>query len=279
MRRAMSGLAETLGQVPPVAAYGIVVVALLAESNLVIGVLVPTLTLMMTAGALAQTGYLSFPVLVAVAAGAVVVADLIGYRTGVFLGDRLRTNRLGRRVSAAAWDRADTVMARHGGRAVFPARFVPLLRTMVPHFAGATGVPYRRVAPYSVAAASVWAVLEAGAGYAAAHSVHRILTLGAPSVVAAALLGAGVFAVVHRARARRREQASRAARGVRPGTLSSGGPVRSRCRTPRGCCWCRSRSRGIRRWCRRPRPGCCCNSPRGRSRSTRCWSASRSRPG
>jgi len=200
----MSGLAEALGQVPPVAAYGIVVLALLAESNLVIGVFVPTLTLMMTAGALAQTGYLHFPVLVVVAAAAVVVADLISYRTGLLLGGRLRTNRLGRRISATAWDRADTVMARHGGRAVFPARFVPLLRTLVPHFAGATGVPYRRVAPYSVAAASVWAVLEAGAGYAAAHSVHRFMTLGAPAVVAAALLGAGVFAVVRRLRARGR---------------------------------------------------------------------------
>jgi membrane-associated protein len=47
-------------------------------------------------------------------------------------------------------------MSRHGGRAVLLGRFVAVVRTLVPHLAGATGVPYRHIAPYSVVAAPLW---------------------------------------------------------------------------------------------------------------------------
>ncbi|MFD5433222.1 hypothetical protein ACFWJ4_13790 [Kitasatospora sp. NPDC127067] len=48
-------------------------------------------------------------------------------------------------------------------------------------------MPYRRIAPYSAAAAGLWAAAEAGAGYAAATSLQRLLTLGGPVLAAVAL--------------------------------------------------------------------------------------------
>ncbi|MBM7086338.1 MULTISPECIES: DedA family protein [Micromonospora] len=192
-------LADVLGGVPAPAAYTLLAAALLIESNLLFGVFVPTLTLMVTAGALAGAGHLDLPVVVAVAAGSVVTADLIGYAVGSRLGGRLRTNRIGRMISAVAWARAESVMHRHGGRAVAVARFVPLLRTLVPHLAGATGVPYRRIAPYSVGAAVTWACVEAGGGYLAAHSIHWMST----PVMVAVLAVIGIGALVVAARRRR----------------------------------------------------------------------------
>lgn len=62
-------------------------------------------------------------------------------------------------------------MDRRGGQAVFLARFVPVLRTLTPHRAGATRLPYRRIAPYSALAALLWATAEAGIGYAALATV------------------------------------------------------------------------------------------------------------
>ncbi|MDH6221955.1 DedA family protein [Streptomyces pseudovenezuelae] len=187
----MNALSDILGHLPPAAAYAVVAAAVLAESILLIGAFVPTLTLLLTAGALARTGQVNLFLVIATAAGTVVAGDFLAHRTGRFLGDRLRAGRMGRRVPDAPWGRAETLMTRHGGRAVFVARFLPVVRTLAPHSAGATRVPYRRIAPYSVVAACVWATAEAGVGYAAATSLQRVLTLGGPALALVALMASG----------------------------------------------------------------------------------------
>jgi membrane protein DedA with SNARE-associated domain len=188
----VNALSDMLGHLPPASAYTVVALAVLAESILLVGAFIPTLTLLLTAGALARSGHISLPLVIAAAAGAVVAGDFLAHRTGRLLGDQLRAGRIGRRIPGAAWDRAETLMTRHGGRAVFLARFLPVVRTLVPHFAGATQLPYRRMAPYSAAAACLWATAETGAGYAAATSLQRILTVGGPALAAAALIAVGV---------------------------------------------------------------------------------------
>ncbi|MEU7644607.1 DedA family protein [Streptomyces huasconensis] len=182
----MNALTGALGHVPPSGAYVIVVAAVLAESVLLIGAFIPTLTLLLTAGALARIGQLSLPLLIATAACTVVAGDFLAHRTGGVLGTRLRSGRLGRRLPAAAWQWAEALMARRGGHAVFLARFLPVLRTLIPHLAGATRLPYHRIAPYSLAAAPLWATLEAGTGYAATASLQHAVSLGGPVLAATA---------------------------------------------------------------------------------------------
>ncbi|WP_229068828.1 DedA family protein [Actinoplanes sp. DH11] len=206
----MTDVAGLLAHLPPVAAYAVLACALLIESNLLVGVLVPTMTLMLSAGALARAGYLDLSLVVVVAASSVVIADLISHRTGRLLGRHLRTSSTGRRLPADAWARGEALMSRHGGRALLVSRFVPLLRTLLPHVAGATGMTYRRMAPYSMTAAVGWAAVEAGAGYAAATSLHRILTLGGPAVLALAVAVAAATAVASRQRRRRQVAQARA---------------------------------------------------------------------
>ncbi|MEU7697821.1 VTT domain-containing protein [Streptomyces sp. NPDC039028] len=180
----MNSLITVLGEVPQAVSYAIVAAAVLAESVLFVGAFIPTLTLLLTAGALARSGQLNLLLLIAIASLAVVTGDFLAHRTGRALGPRLRTGRLGRRLPATAWQRAEALMARRGGHAVFWARFVPLIRTLTPHLAGATRLPYRRIAPYSLAAAPLWAALEAGAGFTAAASLQQALTLGGPVLAA-----------------------------------------------------------------------------------------------
>ncbi|GHH60813.1 membrane protein DedA with SNARE-associated domain [Streptomyces umbrinus] len=187
----MNALSDILGHLSPAAAYTVVATAVLAESVLLVGAFVPTLTLLLTAGALARTGHVNLLLVIAAASGAVVAGDFLAHCTGRYLGDRLRGGHMGRRVPDTAWDRAETLMAHHGGRAVFVARFVPVVRTLAPHSAGATRLPYRRIAPYSVVAACMWATAEAGVGYAAATSLQRVLTLGGPALALVALMAIG----------------------------------------------------------------------------------------
>ncbi|WP_265565495.1 VTT domain-containing protein [Streptomyces hygroscopicus] len=184
-------LSDTLGHLPSAPAYAVVALAVLAESIPLIGAFVPTFTLLLTAGALARTGHVSLPLVIAAAVGAVVTGDFLAHRTGRSMGDQLRVGRVGRHIPGTVWQHAETLMTRHGGRAIFLARFLPVVRTLAPHFAGATRLPYHRIAPYSATAACLWATSEAGAGYAAATSLRRIPTLGGLALAAVALIVTG----------------------------------------------------------------------------------------
>ncbi|WP_410873027.1 DedA family protein [Nocardia sp. A7] len=207
----MTDLSVLFGEVPPAVAYPVLAAALLAESVLLIGAFVPTLTLMLTAGALARTGQLHLLLVIGVAAAAVVVGDFLAHRTGRVLGARLRTAGIGRRIPGTAWLRAEQLMERRGGQAVAVARFVPVIRTLVPHLAGATRLPYRRIAPYSAGVAPLWAAAEAGVGYAAATSVQHIVAVGFP---AAAALFVVITAVALWRRTRRKPEVGRAGRAA-----------------------------------------------------------------
>lgn len=187
----MKALSDVLSHLSPSAACTVLALAVLAESILLVGAFIPTLSLLLTAGALARTGCISLPLVIAAAAGAVVAGDFLAHRTGRLLADRLSTGRAGRRIPRAAWHRAETLMTRHGGRAVLLARFLPVVRTLAPHLAGATRLSYRRIAPYSVTAACMWATVEVGVGYAAATSLQRVLALGGPAIAMAALITLG----------------------------------------------------------------------------------------
>ncbi|MET4922478.1 DedA family protein [Streptomyces sp. PSRA5] len=187
----MSILTDALGSVPPAAAYAVIALAILAESILLVGAFIPTLTLMVTAGSMAQTGHINLLLVIAAAAAAAITGDFLAHRTGRLLGDQLRAGRLAQRIPDPACLHAEALMARHGGRAIFLARFLPVVRTLAPHTAGATRLAYRCIAPYSAVAACVWATAEAGVGYAAATSLQRALTLGGPAVAVVALMGAG----------------------------------------------------------------------------------------
>ncbi|MFJ3786483.1 DedA family protein [Streptomyces sp. NPDC090093] len=146
------------------------------------------------------------------AASAVVAGDALGHRTGHLLGSRLRTGRLGHRIPAA-WQRAHVLVARRGGQSVLLSRFVPVVRTLTPHLAGATGLYYRRIAPWSMLAAPLRAGVEATAGYAAATSFQHAITYGGPALAAAA---AAVIAAIALAAHRIRRSRSRAADSESP---------------------------------------------------------------
>lgn len=212
----MSSLSVILGHLPPVSAYAMLAVAVVAESILLIGAFVPTFTLLLTAGALARSGHISLVVVAAVAAGSAVVGDFLAHRTGSLFSDQLPEGRLGRRIPGAAWHRAESLMTRHGGRAVFFARFLPVVRTLTPHLAGAIRLPYRRIAPYSLMAACLWAMAEAGAGYAVATSLQQFLFLGGPAIALAVLIAIGI------ARVRRRSAHSSRSTAARSGDSDLG---------------------------------------------------------
>ncbi|MFC1434467.1 DedA family protein [Streptacidiphilus sp. N1-3] len=206
----MNWIQHLLLQLPPPAVYGTVAAVVLAESVLLLGALAPSLTTLLAAGFLARTGSGSatvrLPVVIAAAVCAVVLGDLLAQRTGRRLGPRLGTGLIGRRIPPTLLQRTYRILARRGGAAVFLCRFLPVLRTLAPHLAGAAGLRYRRIAPYSLAAALLWASAESGAGYALGASYTGLASQAGPVLGGAAAVALLAAAVVLRRRAATRER-------------------------------------------------------------------------
>nr|QDF63353.1 Kyaorf11 [Saccharopolyspora sp.] len=189
----MPSPADWLAQLPPLAAYGLLAGLVFTEGILVISPFVPTLGPLLVAGALVYAGVLEpWAVVLAASAGAV-CGDALGHWTGRHLGPRLRETRFARRVPRA-WDRASELFRRSGGPALVPCRFVPLVRSAAPHLIGASGLPYRRMAPWSALAGVVWACGEGSVGYLAGASYSRLAgAFGAiPAVAVLVLVVLGV---------------------------------------------------------------------------------------
>jgi membrane protein DedA with SNARE-associated domain len=123
------------------------------------------------------------------------LGDSVGYALGRRFGPRLRGTKLIRKYGLDAWDKAASVLERRGAWAVFFARFLPVLRTLTPAAAGASGLPFRKFLPATAAGAFCWSLVHISIGAAlgeAAKQVEGALSTGF-LVVAVVVIGVLLF--------------------------------------------------------------------------------------
>ncbi len=179
------------------------VIALLAfgEAAVFVGLVLPGETSLVLGGVLAAQGNLDLPLLIAVGIVAAVSGDQVGYAVGRWMGPGMRRSRLGRRIGATQWDRAEEVLARRGAVAVFVGRFVAVLRALVPGLAGAGRMPYRHFLPANAAGGTLWVLAATGVGYLAGRSwrhAETLLGVWGATGAAIAVIGIAVAAVRRR---------------------------------------------------------------------------------
>lgn len=160
----MDSLLRPLLDAPPPVVYLVCFAIIAAETALLPGIVLPTLSTLLLMGFLAERGTLHFGLAWPVAVVAAVLGDQLAYLEG----RRLRRSRLARRVGQDRWDRAEAAVARYGVPAVIAGRCLAGLRTLVPRVAGSAAMPYRRFAAGSVCAAVLWASAELLAGHVTA---------------------------------------------------------------------------------------------------------------
>lgn len=169
---------------------------------------VPSETLLVAAAAVAAaTGGGDLVPLCAVAAAGAVIGDNVAFLIGRSLGVR-RFRWMRRPRVAAAFDRAETALARRGATLVLGARYVPIGRVAVNMAAGALRYPWRRFLPLSVVAGCTWAAYSAVLGTLAGAWLEDQPLLGAAIGVTAAV---AIGLVVDRIAAVRRRRAASAA--------------------------------------------------------------------
>ena len=124
----MDGVLNTLSSVASPWGYVLIGVLAMLETSAFVGLAVPGETALLVGGFLAYQGRASLAGMMAVAAAGAIVGDSAGYALGFRFGPALRGSRLGRSVGERRWARAESYLARRGGRAVFFGRFVGVLR-------------------------------------------------------------------------------------------------------------------------------------------------------
>jgi membrane-associated protein len=150
--------------------YGVWVYALLfaiifAETGFVVTPFLPGDSLLFAAGALAAGGGLDVQVLVGLLITASIGGDNTNYWIGYHLGPRVFRSNQARFLNHEYLDRTRGFYERHGGKTVFLARFLPILRTFAPFVAGVGRMPYARFLGFSVAGSISWVSLFVLAGY------------------------------------------------------------------------------------------------------------------
>jgi len=189
--------------------YVVVFALAFLEAAAFLGLVLPGETALLVAGVLASRGNIDLRVLLVLAIVAAIGGDSVGYLVGRHFGPRLRLTRLGARVKARHWDRAEQSVAAHGFWAVVAGRWVGILRALVPTVAGMIAMPYRWFLAANALGGMAWAGAVVLLGYSAGASLThiqgllRVISLAIVTALAAVM----VVAVVRARRLKRAEAA------------------------------------------------------------------------
>ncbi|HEU5004488.1 MAG TPA: DedA family protein [Candidatus Saccharimonadales bacterium] len=176
-----------------------------AETGLLIGFFLPGDTLLIAAGVLAAEGKLPLAAILPVAA----VAAILGYQSGYQIGYRAgpkffqREDGLFRKEYL---ERTENFFAKHGRKTVIFARFIVVVRTVVPLVAGMGRMDKRKFLVYNILGGVAWSVIVTLAAYWVGRRVpnldHYIVLL----VVLAMVITSGTVLIeIFRSGSRRRE--------------------------------------------------------------------------
>jgi membrane-associated protein len=147
--------------------YAILFLIVFCETGLVVTPFLPGDSLLFAAGALCALdgSPLALPPLAALLIVAAVTGDALNYWIGSYVGPAVFTSEHSRLLNRRHLIRTQNFYARHGGKTIFLARFVPIVRTFAPFVAGIGRMRYAYFATWNVTGALSWVLSFLVAGY------------------------------------------------------------------------------------------------------------------
>ncbi len=173
MNEFLTWLLDAVQSVDPVLRTVLAGIAIMLETSVLIGLVVPGDTIVIVAGTAVSSPLEAVILIVVVILGAL-AGESIGFWLGRWLGPRIRFSRLGARVGEANWVKAELYLRRRGGPAIFISRFLPVLHSLVPLTVGMSGFAYRRFLAWTAPACTVWAILYVSVAAAAAGTYREL---------------------------------------------------------------------------------------------------------
>lgn len=146
--------------------YALLFVIIFLETGVVVTPFLPGDSLLFAAGALAALdgSTLQVGLLFVVLFIAAVLGDTANYGIGNLLGPRV-FQRNYRFLKREYLEQTERFYAKHGGKTVVLARFVPIVRTFAPFVAGVGTMHYTRFLTYNIVGGFLWTAIFIFAGY------------------------------------------------------------------------------------------------------------------
>lgn len=142
--------------------YAILFFVIFMETGFVVTPFLPGDSLLFAAGTFAALGSLNVWAIAGLLFVAAVLGDAANYTIGHYLGERAYNIKW---VKKEYLEKTHAFFEKHGGKAIFLARFVPIVRTFAPFVAGIGKMSYGYFATYNVVGGAVWVTLFTLLGY------------------------------------------------------------------------------------------------------------------
>ncbi|WP_314423499.1 DedA family protein [uncultured Microbacterium sp.] len=167
-------LFDLIQSIDPVTRTLIAGAAVMLETSILIGLIVPGDTIVIIASMGVSGPIEAAAMVLAVVVGAL-IGESIGFWLGRWVGPHIRHSWIGRRVGEANWVRAENYLARRGGIAIFLSRFLPVLHSLVPLTVGMSHFSYRRFIAWTTPACLLWAAAYVSITSLAAGSFRELV--------------------------------------------------------------------------------------------------------
>ena len=142
--------------------YGILFFVIFMETGFVVTPFLPGDSLLFAAGTFAALDSLNIWGLLILLMAAAVAGDTVNYWIGHSLGDRAYHIKW---IKREYLDKTHAFFEKYGGKAIFLARFVPIVRTFAPFVAGIGKMSYGYFITYNFIGGITWVALFTLAGY------------------------------------------------------------------------------------------------------------------
>ncbi len=151
--------------------YAILFAIIFMETGLVVTPFLPGDSLLFAAGTFASPA-LGAPLNIWVVWGLLFIAAVLGDSVNYYIGHRyglrlFKTNNrfLNKVLRPSYLERTEAFYAKHGGKTIVLARFVPIVRTFAPFVAGVGSMTYPHFLTYNVLGGFLWVSIFVLAGY------------------------------------------------------------------------------------------------------------------
>jgi len=135
--------------------YAILFVILFAETGFVFTPFLPGDSLLFASGAFAAIGSFNIFLLLILLWTATFLGDTVNYWIGHFFGQKIIDNpKLP--INQGHIDKTQKFYDKHGGKTIFLARFIPIIRTFAPFVAGVGKMEYKKFVYYNALGGLAW---------------------------------------------------------------------------------------------------------------------------
>lgn len=135
--------------------YFILFLIIFAETGFVLTPFLPGDSLLFAAGAFAAIGSFNLTFLLAILWVAAFLGDTANYWIGHFFGQQI-IDHPKIPINQEHIDKTQAFYKKHGGKTIFLARFVPIVRTFAPFVAGVGKMQYGKFITYNATGGATW---------------------------------------------------------------------------------------------------------------------------